>query len=73
MSEEMKKYLDKFLCFIGRHDLFVINRLSTQSDKLECSRCQKQYAINWNIRALLPWDREIEKFYEEFSARVINE
>lgn len=54
-----------FSCFIFGHKYKFVERISDQSDKVECTRCGKLFAINYNVRVILPWDRELEKFYEQ--------
>lgn len=61
--------LRKFLCWLGKHKrLGVLTSLSSNSDLIMCPDCKRRYAINYDVRVVLPWDRELEKFYEELHA-----
>jgi hypothetical protein len=59
------KLLRRILCAIGRHRYVLVSPLSGQSDLIACYDCKKRFAINYSVRCVLPFDREMEKFYEE--------
>lgn len=53
-------------CRIFGHKYYLIKPLSSQTDLVACKRCKKKFGMNHSIKVLLPWDRELEKFYKEF-------
>jgi hypothetical protein len=55
----------KLKCMFGFHRMALVKPLSPQSDMIACCDCQKRFAINYSARIVLPWDRELEKFYIE--------
>lgn len=57
----------KFLCFFGLHQyrrIAGIKKLSTTTELIICKRCRKLFAINHELKALLPWDDELKTAYE---------
>jgi hypothetical protein len=55
------------LCFAWPwHKLRVMENLSENCQRICCKRCGRQYAINHDVRVVLPWDNELEQFYREF-------
>lgn len=46
------------------HKLAIIERLSEQADHLRCKRCGRECAVNYDVRALLPWET-VRGFYAE--------
>ena len=60
----MKRWI---LCdLLGRHDFVHVAALSSQAQKIKCVRCKKYFAINYEVRGVLPWDYELEMFYRRF-------
>lgn len=62
----VKGIVRRIKCKIFGHNYYLLKELSSQSDLIKCERCNKMFAINYSVRCLLPWDRELEKFYKEF-------
>jgi len=58
--------MEWLLCKVFGHKYHFIKSLSRQSDMIGCKRCRKRFAMNHSVRCILEWDRELEKFYEEF-------
>ena len=53
-----------YRCFIFPwHHVRGERALSEWSDLLACS-CGRRFVINYESRAVLPYDRDVEKFYE---------
>lgn len=57
-------------CKLGFHDFYVVRNLSEVAQKIACRRCHRMWGLNHKIRAIIPWDREIESFYEERAERT---
>jgi uncharacterized protein YbaR (Trm112 family) len=49
----------------------VVRELTGHSRKLYCRRCGRYFAMNDDVRILLPWDADFEKLYEDL--RKFNE
>jgi hypothetical protein len=62
-------------CRIGRHDLFLVKKISDQAGKVECNWCKKQWAMKFegdNVGSMIPWS-EAQFFYtDERIKRVLN-
>ena len=56
-------------CRLGYHDFTVVRQLSKQASKLVCGRCNKKWAMNYDMRIMIPWDSEVEQFYDNAHAR----
>jgi hypothetical protein len=56
--------MKKLLCLFKKHDLVPIVRYTRICVKLECKRCQRQFAYNSDIGLILDWSPDIADFYE---------
>ena len=62
---DIARFLDTVLCLIWpSHKLIRRERLSPQTERLQCMRCGRQYAVNHDVQSLMPW-RDAEAFYRE--------
>lgn len=61
---------DKIKCFFGRHNMFVVKKLSDGCQKIKCTKCQKYWAINHRIETVIPWDKDVEDFYKSFERDI---
>jgi CRISPR/Cas system CMR-associated protein Cmr1 (group 7 of RAMP superfamily) len=67
------KILDWIKCKLGYHDYLVVKNLSIRCQKISCSRCKKLWAVNHEMRAILPWDYELECLYKMLEEQVESE
>ena len=44
----------------GNHKYRLLKKFDNNVSKIECGRCKKQFGINHDVRAVLPWDKELE-------------
>jgi hypothetical protein len=54
-------------CRIGKHDLFLVRKISNQAGQVECNTCHKQWSMKFegdNQGAMIPWETA-SKFYTE--------
>ena len=65
------KFIQRILCsmpFSLNHfwhgDLRIVRKLSKQSELIECLSCGRMFAINHDVRAILPWE-SVRTFYED--------
>jgi len=60
----LKTFIEKIKHFFGIHKYVYLKKLSERSDLIECKLCKKKFCINYELKILLPWDKELEKFYK---------
>lgn len=64
--------IKKILCRIFKHNFKVIQTFKhVHVQRLRCQRCKKDFAINHNIKAMLPWDEELEELYRALGNTII--
>lgn len=47
-------------CWLGRHNYRVLEVYSKDIRKVGCKCCSKVWGMNDDVRAFVPWDRELE-------------
>lgn len=47
-------------CFFWKHDYEMDYKFSDNMQKIKCHHCNKKFAINHDLRAILPWDIDFE-------------
>jgi uncharacterized protein YbaR (Trm112 family) len=57
--------MGKLSCWLFGHKYRVQIWFDRNNQKLECPRCKKEFAINHDVRTLLPWDYELESLHRE--------
>ena len=69
--EGIKKFIQKIKCsitfsltYFGHKNVVVVRRLSPQSKLIKCVDCGKLFAMNDDVRVILPWEM-VRDFYEE--------
>jgi len=50
-----------FPCWLIGHKQKVVKYYSDNVQKLQCQRCKKHFGICHDVRAVLPWDDELER------------
>ena len=65
------KWIQKLKCsvpfnftYFGHKNLTVVRRLSEQAQLIECPDCHRRFAINHDVRVILPWE-DVRSFYED--------
>jgi len=66
----IKKIIQKIRCSLPfslnrfwHKNIVVVRKLSDQSQLLRCQDCGKLFAINHNVRVILPWE-DVKAHYE---------
>lgn len=66
----IKKIIQKIRCsipfsfdYFGHKNIEVVRTLSAQSQLIRCKDCGKLFAINHDVRVLLPWE-DVKAHYE---------
>lgn len=62
--------MDKYLCFFFGHKYFVVQKLSPVARRMCCKRCSESFAMNDEVKSLLPWDSEFHKLYADFGVKI---
>ena len=56
--------MNKLLCWIFWHRLFVLRVLNPGARKVGCERCKQEFGMHDSTRSFVPWDNEFEEFYK---------
>jgi len=65
--------LNRLICWMFNHKLSVIQIFNLQgSERLRCSRCKRDFAVNHSVRAFLEWDKEFEDMYRFMGEKIID-
>lgn len=60
--------IKRLKCKLGYHKYYTLIELSKWSRKLGCHNCNKCFAMNNDVRSVLPWDGEFETLYKMIGA-----
>ena len=63
--------LSKWFCFFFGHKYMLAQELSAQSRRVTCARCTQSFAMNDDVRALVPWDAGFHKMYESLGVCIV--
>ena len=44
----------------GKHNYRLVKKYDNNVQKLKCTKCNKYFGINHNVKAVLPWDNELQ-------------
>jgi hypothetical protein len=58
--------IKRLICTILGHKYRLQRVFSAYSRQVGCSRCGREWGMNDNVRALVPWDGELEQMYRDF-------
>jgi hypothetical protein len=59
--------MKKLLCWFFGHQYRLEKNLGFGCQKLRCKRCKAAFGINHQVKALLPWDSELEELHNEIN------
>ena len=60
----MRKFIRKIICRLKGHKYYVIKEYSPTVRKLGCSICKSKFGMNDRVKAVIPWDSELEELHE---------
>lgn len=60
-----------FICFIFGHKYYIAQKLLSHSRRLCCHRCRKSFAMNDDVKALVPWSADFHKMYESHGVKIV--
>lgn len=55
---------ERLLCSWGFHQLVVIHRISGSAQHIGCTSCKKEFGINHDVQAVVPW-AEVSALYTD--------
>lgn len=55
----------RLICAITVHKYFLIKNLSERTRKIGCSRCRRAWAMNDEVRVVVPWDSDFDQLYKD--------
>lgn len=65
--------LAKIHCAMFGHAYHVHQRFSSHARRVICLRCGGDWGMNDQVRALIPWDSELEALYRDvFEIQIVN-
>lgn len=56
--------IDKIMCLLGRHKYVATQEFTDYSRRIACRRCRRMFAMNDDMRCVVPWDSEFHRMYE---------
>ena len=51
-------------CWLLGHEYVVLRRMNPGARKVGCERCGGQWGMHDETRAFIPWNSELEAFYD---------
>ena len=67
--------MKRIKCFFGKHSYYTIEKVTTNTEKLGCRNCDKHFAMNHDVMAVVPWDIDFDRLralLKEFEKEVEN-
>ena len=46
--------------FFSKHDYRLVKKYDNNVQKLQCTKCNKYFGINHDVKAVLPWDNDLQ-------------
>ncbi len=62
--------MKSILCRILGHKYYLVKKLTAWSCKIGCARCDKFFGMNYDARAVIDWDYELEAMYKLMGIEV---
>ena len=67
----MKINWKRFGCNIFGHDYFVVQKFSSYSRRVGCTKCDGDWAMNDEVRCFLEWSSDFEDMYKTMGKIVL--
>lgn len=64
------RFLRKVMCLFFGHKYVLTQQLSKQSRRIACTRCHEMFAMNDDVRAVVPWDASFHELYEQQGVHI---
>jgi Prophage protein (DUF1660) len=62
--------MKKLICFFFGHKYSLAQNLHAHSRRVYCTRCKCSFAMNDDVRSIVPWDAEFHKMYESHGVEI---
>lgn len=56
--------MKRIICLFFGHKYSLAQKLTDHSRRICCTRCRQSFAMNDDVRAVLPWDASFHRLYE---------
>ena len=56
--------MKRWICWVLGHRFYRVKELTSWSRKIGCRRCGRCFGMNDDVRAIIPWDDELEAMYK---------
>lgn len=63
--------IGKILCFFGRHKYVATQEFTDYGRRIACRRCRRMFAMNDDVRCVVPWDAEFHQMYESHGVKIV--
>lgn len=60
-----------FVCWLLGHQYHVKQKFGPRSRRVECLRCSREWGMNDDARAFIPWDDELADMYRTFGHTIL--
>ena len=57
-------------CALIGHRMYVWQELTAHSRRVVCDHCGGDWGMNDDVRAIIPWDAELESLYQSHGIRI---
>lgn len=58
-------------CKLFGHSKYrIVQKFSGTSRRIRCLRCGKDFGMNDEVRAVIPWTGELEQMYKDFGHKI---
>lgn len=58
------------MCLFFGHKYVSTQQLSKQSRRVACTRCCEMFAMNDDVRAVVPWGSSFHELYEQRGVQI---
>ena len=62
--------MKKIWCWIVGHKVELVQRFSGHAERVRCIYCCGDFAVNHDVRLMIPWDEEVQELYESFGIKI---
>jgi len=65
-------FLNRLLCFIFNHDLYIFQEFKgTSACRVKCYRCDIDLAVNRELQLVVPWGKDFEELYKSHGHYIL--
>lgn len=64
------KLKNRVFCFFFGHRYRIVQKFGGTERRIKCRRCGGDWAMSDRVKAILPWDGELEQLYKDFGYEI---